>query len=376
MIPRFTKEFGGCCVLTSCVGTLLVLSTVLVVAHSPAFAQGTNNTPHWLGRNGIYKMWGHNISERLRQAAEQRDPNAMYGMFVMNDTTENDFSPYTPEAMHWLMQAAEAGHPEAEVLLGFSLENRIKPNDMPHAIHWYRLSAGQNHPGGEYRLALCCLRGAGVEQDEEQGIELLRQSADQGHLWALTRLADAYARGIGVPRDERDRPVNLLLRAGKEGFEPACDALVTRYKAGLGADRDFVTASKWYCRGAESLSPRFPLNKAMSNGPQTSEFADNSFDMVLFMFCHAVIRHETGSMMQIGTMYADGRDVPQSPSGAWQWFNYAAAEGAPGAATRRAEMEHRMTAEELADAKAQANAFGAELAGLANQLRRRGVAPE
>jgi TPR repeat protein len=345
----------------------MIMALMLLLTPLPLPAQTTNDTPHWLGRKGIYQKWGRGISDALTQAADQGNPDAMYGMFMANDRTQYEFQPYSPDALKWLRKAAEAGHDEAQVFFGYSLENRTKPSDVAQAVHWYRLSVAQHHSGGEYRLAICYLRGRGVEQDEERGVELLRHAADEGHRYALMTLADVYARGIAEPRNEKDRPINLLLRAASGGFSPACSTVVARYQQGLGIDRDLIAAALWYCHGAAAFSFGFPLEGKILEGSAESQRTD-PFGTALSFFLKAVQRNDTDAMVRIGRMYLDGENVPKDSAAAWQWFNLAANRGSSEAVTARAGVEQKMSADEVATRKSRAEGFGQDLASLAARL--------
>jgi TPR repeat protein len=266
-----------------------------------------------------------------------------------------------------LTKSAEAGHPEAQVFLGYHFENGY-PNDMAVASRWYRLSAEQGHAGGEYHYALCFLLGNGVEKDEPRGLELMRQAADRKHRGAMVKLSELYARGIGVPRNDQDTPFQLLLLPARLNFEPACSELSTRYRLELGTERDLVSAARWYCQSA--ILSGFPqrLDKEIWGVPPEQPRQTELFSAALSLFLKAVRHKDSDAMLHIGRMYATGQDVPQNPATAWQWFNLAAASGSGEAIAARAMIESSFAAQNLAAAKKDSVAFTKDFADLASQL--------
>ena len=68
--------------------------------------------------------------------------------------------------------------------------------------------------------------GEGVEQDEEEGVNLFRQAAEQGHGDAQYWLGQAYCLGKGAGQDISEG-LKWLMKAAEQGNENAVEALNT-----------------------------------------------------------------------------------------------------------------------------------------------------
>ena len=118
-------------------------------------------------------------------------------------------------------KAAEAGDPEAQVLLGicYYFGDGI-PRDVEEAARWYRKAAEQGHAEAQCRLGLCYDAGTGVLQDKAEAMEWYRRAAEQGHPDALHLVGGCYYYGWGVHKDEEEA-VKWLQKATEHGVESA-----------------------------------------------------------------------------------------------------------------------------------------------------------
>ena len=60
--------------------------------------------------------------------------------------------------------------------------------DNVEAVKWLKLAAEQDNAAAQYYLGECHLKGFGVSENEQKGIELLRASAAQGNTDAIEML--------------------------------------------------------------------------------------------------------------------------------------------------------------------------------------------
>jgi TPR repeat protein len=308
----------------------------------------------------------------FNRAAAQGAPEAMFQLYVAyhkgGGLQQDD-----AEARRWLVQGAEHGHPQAQCELGYVSEypfdwapyspTRPISNDIPAAVRWYSASAAQGWAGGQYYLALCYLRGRGVEQDEPKALELMRKASDQNHAYALVKLAELYARGIGEPRNDQDRPIELLSRATQwiardAGGPVLANALRFRYEHGLGTDRDLIEAARWYCRASAVDSRSYPIKDKILS-PDKVWQAD-SFAQALSLYLRAITKQEGSATAAIATMYSEGRDVPQSPERAWAWTKLALDHGTADPHPKLAELETGLTPDQLKQARSRADDLGRE----------------
>lgn len=85
------------------------------------------------------------------------------------------------EAARWYLCAAERGHPDAQLNLGFAYENGLGVGkNAAEAAHWFREAAEHGYAPAQSRLAYCCERGLGVERDITQAISWADKAGCQG----------------------------------------------------------------------------------------------------------------------------------------------------------------------------------------------------
>ena len=125
-------------------------------------------------------------------------------------------------AMQLLESAANQGHGDAQVLLGYILD---KAEDNTRAVAMFQMAAEQGHPAGELALAHMYAAGEGVEQSNEQALQWIRRAVEQAHIPAITHLAELYQQGgLGLAPD----PVQarrLWQKAAELGDEEAKNKL-------------------------------------------------------------------------------------------------------------------------------------------------------
>lgn len=309
--------------------------------------------------------------ESYRQTAEHGLADAMW---VMHNLYENATGVKKDllEAERWLLKGAEAGSPRAQTALGYHHQfppsetgSRVgdTPASMAEAVKWYRRAAEQNWADAQYRLSACYLDGKGVEQDEEQGLELMRAAADQGHAKALFELSELYARGIGEPRNRDDEPAQLLQRAvkikerGSYGvWNPPYDRLIFRCEHGIGTPQDLVAATEWYIRAALDGAFNFSLEDKLDDSLAGSRFdyhLSGPLSKMLADYLKAAQPKGGTNALRIAERFVAGRDVPVSQIKAWVWFNLAAQRGAGEGAARCRAIEQKLPPAELAEARKQ-----------------------
>ncbi len=97
---------------------------------------------------------------------------------------------------------AEAGHAQAQYLLGFMLQNGLgTPWTNAGAAGWYRRAAQQGHPQAQLALGDLYLRGMGVGQDLAVGAAWYASAAVAGYPQAQFEYAQLLLHGVGVEQD-------------------------------------------------------------------------------------------------------------------------------------------------------------------------------
>jgi hypothetical protein len=168
------------------------------------------------------------------------------------------------EAVRWLQDAAENGHPVAQYALGFLyISGVFGSRERKHGEALFRLAIPQLAAAAEsgdglsmYLLGVCNRRGHGVPWD--------RKVADQWFLRAASRgVAGAqYEASLALmtvqwlsPANEKPKIQNqwlhLLRAAAEQGHPTAQRELGDRFRDGtMGLPRDRAEAERWYRRAA------------------------------------------------------------------------------------------------------------------------------
>lgn len=131
-------------------------------------------------------------------------------------------------AMPPLRRAAEAGHVEAQLLLGYILD---WSEENAEAVRIYRLAAEAGDPRGQMELARMYLSGEGVARDPTAARGWIEMARDQGHLPATVQIAYAHMNGaMGYPRDYA-RARTLFQAASAAGSDQAKSGLAALDRA-------------------------------------------------------------------------------------------------------------------------------------------------
>ena len=146
----------------------------------------------------------------------------------------------------------------------------------------------------------------------------LYSQAEQGDARAQYHLAVAYLNGHGVAKNP-SLALKWLEKAAQQDHADAQYALGTIHLAGRGVRQNFQTAFKWFEMAAQ--------------------------------------HNHAESQYQIGLMYRSGGGVAIDKTRAYVWFNLAAAQGHARAAIERDRLLPTMTAEQVAVAQRNAEAW-------------------
>jgi TPR repeat protein len=197
---------------------------------------------------------------------------------------------------------------------------------------------------GLFRLARENHHGQGRRIDWMAAARLYQRAADAGHPLAGACLAICYEEGRGVTRDEgqarkRGLAAAAAVRAAAErGSAVAQDLLGMLYYYGLGVEKDFPEALRWFRKAADHGQA----------GAQT---------YLAFMYvngwgvekdCAEALRYQRKAAEQnhaqaqndIGWMCQNGHGVAKSPAEALRWYRKAADQGYPLAQANLGGMYH------------------------------------
>ncbi|HMM14466.1 MAG TPA: peptidoglycan-binding protein [Parvibaculum sp.] len=173
----------------------------------------------------------------------------------------------------------------------------------------------------QYELAQRYANGDGVDADPAQAAIWYGKAADQGLAIAQYRLATLYEKGRGVAQND-SMARSLYEKAALQGNVKAMHNLAVIYAEGRGTRQDFTTAARWFGEAAA-----FGLGDSQYN---------------------------------LAILEERGLGVKQDLGSAYKWLSIAAKAGDRGAAQKRDELEGKLDAAVLAQAKVAAETWAAK----------------
>ncbi|HJW78921.1 MAG TPA: hypothetical protein VJ526_10190, partial [Beijerinckiaceae bacterium] len=188
-----------------------------------------------------------------------------------------------------------------------------------------------------------------------QGLGGLRQAALAGDPVAVYDLAARLAEGRGVTRDLK-LAAKLFEKAAANGVVPAQYRIGNQYEKGLGVTRDLALAKGWYERAAEKGNARAMHNLAVLLAEGGSDRKPD-YAAAAESFRKAAEHGVKDSQYNLAVLLARGLGVSQNLARSYTWFAIVAAQGDEDAGRKRDEVGARLSAADLAAAKAAAESF-------------------
>jgi TPR repeat protein len=148
-----------------------------------------------------------------------------------------------------LRSLAQAGNPEAELLIGLNDLNAGQGRDSAAALSWLSRAASHNQPLAEYQLGLMYRDGRGVRADAAQSFHWFQSAALHGNRKAMHSLATCYAEGWGTQKD-LVQAARWFARAAALGLVNDQFNLGVLYERGMGVPQNLVDAYQWYAIAA------------------------------------------------------------------------------------------------------------------------------
>jgi TPR repeat protein len=151
------------------------------------------------------------------------------------------------EAKELFRQAAERGHPEAQMVMGEITENfgLADTAAQREAFLWFSKAAVQGLPEAQYRVGECHYFGTGTPRNLERAASWYLTAANADNPHAQDAIAGLFEYGEGVAED----PIKARewsLKATTRGIHRSVIRLATIYERGAGVAQDFVEAYRWY----------------------------------------------------------------------------------------------------------------------------------
>lgn len=188
---------------------------------------------------------------------------------------------------------------------------------------------------------------------------IYRSLADQGNVAALTQLGLMYRRGSGVPRNY-DEALKLLDRAAALGSAEAQYQVGDMHLRGLGTEQDLLEAARSHNRAAEQGHARaqYALGILYKLGGGVRQ----NYPKAARWFARSAAQGVPEAQVELGLFYRSGLGVSKNYVEAGKWLMLARSGSADHRTRTRAvtaltRLEGRMTATQLAQARAEARSW-------------------
>ncbi|MDP6981089.1 MAG: tetratricopeptide repeat protein [Myxococcota bacterium] len=166
---------------------------------------------------------------------------------------------------------------------------------------------------GHYRLGLVHERGRVSERDLVAAVRHYQRAAEMGHVESQFALGLLFVGAVqGAPADEK-KSFDWFASAAKQGHAKAAYFLAMSHESGVGTEANAELAFDWYRRAAG--------------------------------------RGERAAPLAIARMYATGAGIQVNLPNAHAWNQVAIARGLEGARSYEAELEARMSEDEIERAR-------------------------
>jgi len=241
------------------------------------------------------------------------------------------------------------------LIFGFEIQE-----DFLRGVDWIGRAAAAGYDASTYdsRLVDRLFRNAdGVPYPPKEWISDWRAAAERGDPVTQDMLGLMYLVGMAVPQDFR-RAFEWIRKGAERGERGAQYHLGVLYSQGLGAPRDDARARKWLEEAAVQGEPGAQYALAMleagGHGGELTEDAARRFRL-------AAMQGHAHAQYRLGLMYRDGRRVGRDWVRAAKWLELAMRLGSPDAKPALDALTRRLTPDQVASARALADAWEPEL---------------
>lgn len=224
-------------------------------------------------------------------------------------------------ALRWYRRSAESGFLKAALNLGVALME--SSDTAPEAISWLLRAAEGDQAAAFHALGVCYANGTGVKADQTRAAEYFLRAATAGHDVAQHALGECYELGKGVQKSD-SKAVMWYQRAADAGNADSQGEMGLRCMEGRGVPRDPAKAQAFWLAAAEGGDSGSQFNLglfAMRSG------APDAADKALSWFRRAAKKSHPAALFNIGVFYREGRGVAKDPVQAATFFRSAAEAG-------------------------------------------------
>lgn len=260
----------------------------------------------YLSGNGVEKDVTK-AYELFNRAAKQNHPDGLYGLaYIFIIIYSQDDPDKMCTGLQYLNEAVAQGHAKAKELL-----NRLIEKLQDAAIQ------GDAKP--QCWLGMCL-----QTSDIVRANELILQSAEQGYSLAQTLIGMAYIKGEGV-RDDTQEGVNWLLKAAKQDSKVAQFVLGMLFMNGAGGKPYLVESLEWLHKAAENDSE--DAQKVLGQMYLHGDKVKADIDEAVKWFRKAAEHGDALSQFEVGLSYLNGEGSPRDYVEAVKWLRKAAEQG-------------------------------------------------
>jgi len=124
----------------------------------------------------------------------------------------------TAASAHWLLRAAELGHPGAQTKLGFlyGAGQGVQQSDF-EALKWTHMAANQGDVDAQYNLAVMYRDGQGVVADPELALKWFREAANNGDQVSADVVANYEKYGWPIAANDETLPIESTEQSVSDG---------------------------------------------------------------------------------------------------------------------------------------------------------------
>jgi hypothetical protein len=152
----------------------------------------------------------------------------------------------SPDAFARMVARADNGDARAQAGLALAYLRGGKVGTDPRAaVHWAGQAARAGDPLGQYLMGTFYHQGEVVPADPKRAFRWFAAAAERGNIRAMHNLAIAYAEGLGTGKDVA-KAAGWFARAAERGYVDSAFDLAVLFERGDGVPQDAVQALKWY----------------------------------------------------------------------------------------------------------------------------------
>lgn len=329
-------------------GTLSLVRSWLAVCLFPWFTLGAPT------ENGGTAASASTKVGKWQVAAEKGEPWACFNLGLSYHLGKD--TPVNPaEAIKWYRFASERGYAPAQANLGYCYDTGFGvPVDHYKAAEWYQSAALQGNAYAQYNLGKKYHAGPGIALDPKLAEKWLKQAAEQNFIPAIFSLGQIYAEEISTTPDFK-KALHSFRMAAEQGYAAAQHAIGYMHFAGKGVQTNYFEAVKWYKLAASRnfADSHYNLSICYERGlgvPQNLTAAVNHYRTA------AELGHRF-AQYSLGVCYYEGKGVEVDLIHAYKWWNLAAVQGVPEAASSKRILSRLLTESQVKEGQQRANEF-------------------